>query len=221
MRRPDLTPLYKTTIGFDHLASILDQLSSLDAENGFPPYNIERLGENSYRISMAVAGFGDNDLSLEVKEGTLTIRGEKKGEDKVRQYIHQGIAARNFERRFRLAEYVEVSGATLEHGLLHIDLKRELPEAMKPRTIQIAKGTPLRPARDRRREQGSPRPLGAHASALEGGRKSALFASGALEQSRNLHMRREPELVERGQAREAEAAASQDRGIAGKACRIA
>src|SRR5208337_5483758 len=140
MRRPDLTPLYKTTIGFDHLATMLDQLSSLDAENGFPPYNIERLGDNTYRISMAVAGFGDNDLSLEVKEGTLTVRGEKKGEDKVRQYIHQGIAARNFERRFRLAEYVEVSGATLEHGLLHIDLKRELPEIMKPRTIPITKG---------------------------------------------------------------------------------
>jgi molecular chaperone IbpA len=136
----DLTPLYKSSIGFDHLANVLDQLSSIDTETGFPPYNIERLGENVYRISMAVAGFGDDDLSLEVKEGTLTVRGEKKGEEKVRQYIHQGIAARNFERRFRLAEYVEVSSATLEHGLLHIDLKRELPEAMKPRTITITKG---------------------------------------------------------------------------------
>jgi molecular chaperone IbpA len=142
MRRVDLTPLYKSSIGFDHLASVLDQLANLDGENGFPPYNIERLGENTYRISMAVAGFGDDDLSIDVKEGTLTIRGEKKSEDKVRQYIHQGIAARNFERRFRLAEYVEVSGATLEHGLLHIDLKRELPEAMKPRTIAITKAQP-------------------------------------------------------------------------------
>jgi len=150
MRHVDLTPLYKTSIGFDHLASVLDQLSSLDAENGFPPYkengfppyNIERIGENTYRICMAVAGFGDNDLSIEVKEGTLTIRGEKKNEDEVRQYIHQDIAARNFERRFRLAECVELSGATLEHGLLHIDLKRELPEAMKPRTITITKGQP-------------------------------------------------------------------------------
>ena len=140
MRRLDLTPLYKTSIGFDHLASILDQLSSLDAENGFPPYNIERLGENIYRISMAVAGFGEGDLSIEVKEGTLLVRGEKKSDDKARQYIHQGIAARNFERRFRLAEYVEVSAASLENGLLHVDLKRELPEAMKPRTIQITKG---------------------------------------------------------------------------------
>jgi molecular chaperone IbpA len=145
MRRLDLTPLYKSSIGFDHLASILDQLSSLDAENGFPPYNIERLGENNYRISMAVAGFGDNDLSIEVKEGTLTIHGEKGGDEKARQYIHQGIAARNFERRFRLAEYVEVSKATLEHGLLHIDLKRELPEAMKPRTISITKEQPSTP----------------------------------------------------------------------------
>jgi molecular chaperone IbpA len=142
MRRLDLTPLYKSSIGFDHLASVLDQLSNLDAENGFPPYNIERLAENNYRISMAVAGFGDNDLSIDVKEGTLTIRGEKKGDDKSRQYIHQGIAARNFERRFRLAEYVEVSSAALENGLLHIDLKRELPEAMKPRSIAITKGQP-------------------------------------------------------------------------------
>jgi molecular chaperone IbpA len=140
MRRLDLTPLYKSTIGFDHLASIIDQLSSLDGENGFPPYNIERLGDNSYRISMAVAGFSDNDLSIEVKEGTLAIRGEKKGEERARHFIHQGIAARNFERRFRLAEYVEVSGASLENGLLHVDLKRELPEAMKPRMITISKG---------------------------------------------------------------------------------
>ena len=142
MRRVDLTPLYKSSIGFDHLASVLDQLANLETENGFPPYNIERLGENNYRISMAVAGFGDNDLSIEVKEGTLTIHGEKKADDKVRQYIHQGIAARNFERRFRLAEYVEVSGAALENGLLHIDMKRELPETMKPRTIKIAKAQP-------------------------------------------------------------------------------
>jgi molecular chaperone IbpA len=140
MRRLDLTPLYKSSIGFDHLASVLDQLSSLDSENGFPPYNIERLAENSYRITMAVAGFGEEDLSIEVKEGTLSVRGVKKADDRARQYIHQGIAARNFERRFRLAEYVEVSAASLEHGLLHIDLKRELPETMKPRTISISKG---------------------------------------------------------------------------------
>jgi molecular chaperone IbpA len=142
MRRLDLTPLYKSSIGFDHLATILDQLSGLDSENGFPPYNIERMGDNAYRISMAVAGFGEGDLNIEVKEGTLTVRGVKSGEERNRHYIHQGIAARNFERRFRLAEYVEVSGATLENGLLHIDLKRELPETMKPRTIEITKAAP-------------------------------------------------------------------------------
>jgi molecular chaperone IbpA len=140
MRRFDLTPLYKSSIGFDHLASILDQIAGLESENGFPPYNIERLGENAYRVTMAVAGFGEGDLNIEVKEGVLTVRGEKKADERVRQYIHQGIAARNFERRFRLAEYVEVSNAALENGLLHVDLKRELPEAMKPRTIKIAKG---------------------------------------------------------------------------------
>ena len=135
MRRLDLTPLYKSSIGFDHLASMFDQLSDLEVENGFPPYNIERLGENTYRISTAVAGFGDADLSIGVNEGMLTVRGEKKADDKGGEYIHQGIAARNFERRFRLAEYVEVSGAALENGLLHIDLKRELPEVGSVRAV--------------------------------------------------------------------------------------
>jgi molecular chaperone IbpA len=139
MRRFDLTPLYKTSVGFDHLASILDQLASMDGDNGFPPYNIERLGENEYRITMAVAGFSESDLNVEMKEGTLTVRGEKKPEEKKREYLHNGIAARNFERRFRLADYVEVTAATLENGLLHIALKREIPEAMKPRTIAITK----------------------------------------------------------------------------------
>ncbi len=139
MRRFDLTPLYKTSVGFDHLASILEQLASMDGDNGFPPYNIERLGENEYRITMAVAGFSESDLSVEMKEGTLTVRGEKKPEEKKREYLHNGIAARNFERRFRLADYVEVTAATLENGLLHIALKREIPEAMKPRTIAITK----------------------------------------------------------------------------------
>ncbi len=138
MRHFDLTPLYRSTVGFDHLASILDQLSSMDGDNGFPPYNIERLGENEYRITMAVAGFSMDDLSIEVKEGTLTVHGEKQAEEKNREYLHRGIAARNFERRFRLADHVEVTSATLENGFLHVDLKRELPEAMKPRTIPIA-----------------------------------------------------------------------------------
>lgn len=138
MRHFDLTPLYRSTVGFDHLASILDQLSSMDGDNGFPPYNIERLGENEYRITMAVAGFSMDDLSIELKEGTLTVRGEKRAEEKEREYLHRGIAARNFERRFRLADHVEATGATLENGFLHVDLKRELPEAMKPRMVPIA-----------------------------------------------------------------------------------
>lgn len=140
MRRFDLSPLYKTSVGFDHLAAVLDQLANLDGDQGFPPYNIERLGENEYRVTLAVAGFGERDLSIETKEGTLSIRGEKKPEDKQREYLHNGIAARNFERRFSLADHVEVTGASLENGLLHVDLKREIPEAMKSRTIAIGKG---------------------------------------------------------------------------------
>ena len=139
MGRFDLTPLYRSTVGFDHLASILEQLASGDSDNGFPPYNIERLSENEYRITMAVAGFSLDDLSIELKEGTLTVRGEKQAQEKDREYLHRGIAARNFERRFRLADHVEATGASLENGFLHVDLKRELPEAMKPRTIPISK----------------------------------------------------------------------------------
>jgi molecular chaperone IbpA len=138
MRRFDFSPLYRQSIGFDHLANLMEQLASSEGENGFPPYNIERLAENEYRITMAVAGFTSNDLNIEVKEGTLTVRGDKTSDISDKEYLHRGIAARNFERRFRLAEYVEVSGATLEHGLLHVDLKREIPEAMKPRTIAIS-----------------------------------------------------------------------------------
>lgn len=140
MRRFDLAPLYRQSVGFEHLANLIEQLASSDGDSGFPPYNIERLGENEYRITLAVAGFSTDDLGIEVKEGTLSVRGEKTAETGSREYLHRGIAARNFERRFRLADYVEVSGATLENGFLHVDLKREIPEAMKPRTIQI--GTP-------------------------------------------------------------------------------
>jgi len=142
MRRFDLTPLYKSTVGFDHVASILEQLASADTDNGYPPYNIERVDENNYRITMAVAGFSEDDLDIEVREGTLRVTGQKPvekeqdGADTV--FLHRGIASRNFERRFRLAEHVEVNGAKLENGLLHIDLRRELPDAMKPRKIEIA-----------------------------------------------------------------------------------
>jgi molecular chaperone IbpA len=138
MRRFDFSPLYRQTVGFEHLANLIEQLASAEGDNGFPPYNIERLGENEYRITMAVAGFSLNDLAIEVKEGALSVRGEQSSEVKDREYLHRGIAARNFERRFRLADYIEVSGATLENGLLHIELKREIPEAMKPRTINIS-----------------------------------------------------------------------------------
>ncbi len=137
----DLTPLYRTTIGFDRLASILDTIGRLEANApSYPPYNIERLGEDEYRITMAVAGFSEDDLTIEVKENALTISGNRKEktENTVGEFLHQGIAARSFERRFQLAEFVEVTGATLENGLLHVNLKRELPEKMKPRTIAIS-----------------------------------------------------------------------------------
>lgn len=140
MRPFDFAPLYRSTIGFDRLAHLIDSLASNGEDNGYPPYNIERLGENSYRITMAVAGFTREDVGVEVKETTLTVRGEKKPEDGQREFLHRGIAQRAFERRFQLADYVEVLGADLRDGLLHIDLKRNIPERMKPRTIAIGVG---------------------------------------------------------------------------------
>jgi molecular chaperone IbpA len=141
MRTFDLAPLYRSTVGFDRLFSLLDQVSGLDAAPGYPPYNIERTGENAYRISVAVAGFAEGELAIEAKENTLLIRGEKKekAEEKKGQVLYQGIAARSFERRFQLADHVEVKGASLENGLLHVDFVRQIPEAMKPRQIPIAK----------------------------------------------------------------------------------
>ena len=143
MRTFDLAPLYRSTVGFDRLFSMLDNVAGFDGgTQGYPPYNIERTGENAYRITVAVAGFTEPELSIEVKEGTLTIRGEKKAKDseKSSEVLYQGIAARAFERRFQLADHVEVRGAALENGLLHVDLVREIPEAMKPRMIQIGNG---------------------------------------------------------------------------------
>jgi len=138
MRHFDLSPLYRSTIGFDRIGSLLDTLGSFEGEApSYPPYNIERVSETAYRISMAVAGFNDSDLDIEVKENTLTIRGEKHVEQENSTFLHRGIAARSFERRFQLADYVVVKGASLENGLLHVELVRELPEAMKPRTIEI------------------------------------------------------------------------------------
>ena len=139
MRHFDLSPLYRNTVGFDRLFSMLDQFVSVDAAPSYPPYNIERTGENAYRISVAVAGFTEADLSIEVKENALTIRGEKKPSDERRSdVLYQGIAGRSFERRFQLADGVQVTGAALENGLLHVDLVREIPEAKKPKLIPIA-----------------------------------------------------------------------------------
>ena len=144
--RFDLSPLYRSTVGFDSLASMLDQVASFDEQpDNYPPYNIERLTENEYRITMAVAGFGKEDVKIEVKENTLSIRGEKKEADKERTFLHRGIASRAFERRFQLADHVEVRGADVKDGLLSVDLQREVPERLKPRMIEIgataAKGT--------------------------------------------------------------------------------
>ena len=141
MRHFDLAPLYRNTVGFDRLFSMLDQLVSVDTTASYPPYNIERTGENAYRISIAVAGFADADLAIEVKENTLTVRGEKQEKAGEKgEVLYQGIAARAFERRFQLADYVQVSGAQLLNGLLHVDLVREIPEAKKPRQIPIGNG---------------------------------------------------------------------------------
>jgi molecular chaperone IbpA len=138
MRTFDLSPLYRSTVGFDRLFSMLD---GFDAAPGYPPYNIERTGENDYRISVAVAGFGEHELSIEAKENTLTIKGEKQAqENRAGDVLYQGIAARAFERVFQLADYVQVKGASLENGLLHVDLVREVPEAKKPRQITIGNG---------------------------------------------------------------------------------
>src|ERR1700737_1290785 len=143
MRTFDLAPLYRSTVGFDRLFSMLDQVAGVDGAPSYPPYNIERTGENAYRITLAVAGFSESDLSIEAKENTLTIRGEKqaKADEKKGEVLYQGIAARAFERAFQLADHVEVRGAALENDLLHVDLVRELPEAMKPRQIPINGGS--------------------------------------------------------------------------------
>ena len=140
MRTFDLAPLYRSTVGFDRLFNLFDQAAG-DGAPGYPPYNIERTGENAYRISVAVAGFGQDELSIEAKENTLTIRGEKQDkQEKHSEVLYQGIAARAFERVFQLADYVQVKSAAVENGLLHVDLVREIPEAKKPRNIPIGNG---------------------------------------------------------------------------------
>jgi molecular chaperone IbpA len=141
MRVFDFAPFYRSTVGFDQLFSMLDQVGGAEsaAAPGYPPYNIKRSGENAYNISVAVAGFTGPDLSIEVKENVLTIRGNKQssGDEESDNLIYQGIAERNFERNFQLADHVQITGASLENGLLQVDLLRVVPEAMKPRAIPI------------------------------------------------------------------------------------
>jgi molecular chaperone IbpA len=141
MRHLDLTPFYRSTVGFDRLFDLLDSAAGFDADGvAYPPYNIERLGDNEYRITMAVAGFGEDELKIDVKEQSLTVRGERKADERQRQFLHRGIAGRSFERRFQLADHVEVKGADLKDGLLHVDLVRNVPERLKPRVIAIGNG---------------------------------------------------------------------------------
>lgn len=147
MRTFDLTPLYRSTVGFDRMASLIDRALSADnAAQSYPPYNIEKTGEDAYRITLATAGFSQDDLTIESKEGQLVVSGAKtetrtEDSDDTR-ILHRGIAERSFERRFQLADHVKVTSASLENGLLHIDLVREVPEALKPRKIEIATGAP-------------------------------------------------------------------------------
>jgi molecular chaperone IbpA len=139
MRTYDFAPLYRATVGFDQIADLMDRvLSSEGTQPSYPPYNIEKLEDDAYRISVAVAGFSDADLSVEVREHALIVSARKTEEDTERTYLHRGIATRAFERRFQLADHVHVTGASHVDGMLHIDLKREMPEALKPRQIEIS-----------------------------------------------------------------------------------
>ena len=140
MRSVDFAPLYRSTVGFDRLFGMLDSLGQPDSGNSYPRYNIERTGQDAYRISMAVAGFSDDEISIEAHRNVLTVKGERKEETvEGTELLYRGIASRTFERRFQLADFVEVTGAELKNGLLHIELKRNIPEEMKPRKIAIAK----------------------------------------------------------------------------------
>jgi len=140
MRTYDFSPLYRATVGFDRIADLMDRVLTTDvAQPAYPPYNIEKTAENAYRISIAVAGFAADDLTVEVKEGALAVSARKPADESPRTYLHRGIATRAFDRRFALADHVRVSGATHADGMLHIDLVREVPEALKPRRIEIAR----------------------------------------------------------------------------------
>ena len=136
MASNELNPLYRTLVGFDRIASLMDQAARLDAAPGYPPFNVEQIGEDNFRIELAVAGFSEDDLNIEFKQNSLLVTGQRKAPEQ-RNFLHRGIAERSFERRFGLADHVRVAGAKLENGLLTIDLVRELPELLKPRKIEI------------------------------------------------------------------------------------
>jgi molecular chaperone IbpA len=140
MASNELNPLYRTLVGYDRIASLMDQAARLDAAPGYPPFNVEQIGEDNFRIELAVAGFGEDDLSIEFKQNSLLVTGQRKAPEQ-RNFLHRGIAERSFERRFGLADHVRVAGAKLENGLLTIDLVRELPELLKPRKIEIGSAT--------------------------------------------------------------------------------
>jgi len=141
MRNFDLTPLYRATVGFDQIADMMDRVMANDmSQTTYPPYNIEKTADDAYRISIAVAGFSAEDLTVELREGALIVSARKAEDEGERTYLHRGIATRAFERKFQLADHVRVSGATHADGMLHIDLVREVPEALKPRRIEIASG---------------------------------------------------------------------------------
>ena len=143
MRRFDMTPLYRASVGFDQIADMLDRALATDGSaNSYPPYNIEKVEDDGWRISIAVAGFGENDLSIEVKDRELLVIGKKAAEETDRTYLHRGIATRAFERRFQLADHVRVTGASHKDGMLNIELVREVPEALKPRKIEITQSAP-------------------------------------------------------------------------------
>ena len=138
----DFSPLFRSTIGFDRLMRLADAATRVDGSNTYPPYNIEITGENAYRLTMAVAGFAAEDLELTFKENALLVSGKARKEEEKAEFLHRGIARRAFERRFQLADHIKVVGAALDNGLLHVDLVREIPEAMKPRKIEIAGSKP-------------------------------------------------------------------------------
>jgi molecular chaperone IbpA len=140
----DLSPLFRSSIGFDRLMRLADAATRVDSASAYPPYNIEATGENAYRLTMAVAGFAPEDLEITVKENELLVNGKSKKDEDAAKYLHRGIARRAFERHFQLADHIKVAGASLANGLLHVDLVREIPEAMKPRKIEITGGSTAR-----------------------------------------------------------------------------